>query len=500
MLQFWRVLILLFVCTQGLSASAATGYTLTNALPGLVFTNPVCIASVPGESNRLFVVERRGRIVAITNLAAPTRSIFMDISSRVTSASDTSVGGEEGLLGLAFHPGYVTNGFFFVFYIGTANTSAGSGRHDILSRFVVSDSTPNQGNPASEIRYIVQIDNANNHNGGDLHFGLDGYLYVSLGDEGGSYGAFPNTQRIDRNFFSAIMRLDVDHRAGSLPPNPHSSALPSLTNYSIPPDNFFIGTTNFNNAAVNPTNVRTEFWAVGLRNPWRFSIDPLTGTTYVGHVGQSTVEWVNIVTNGANCGWNFYEGTRKWTNNLPAGFVFTPPLIEYGRTNSRNCIIGGVVYHGSRIPQLRDAYVYGDHASGEMWALRHSGMTLTENSLLLSSTSARFNAFGVDPSNGDILGATPRSGTNSTIERLVYTNRVAVPVITQVSLSGNDLSILGTGGPANQLFYLLASTNIEPSSTWSTVSTGTFSALGDFLINSALDQTSSQRFYRLQLP
>src|SRR5204863_4378847 len=128
-------------------------------------------------------------------------------------------------------------------------------------------------------------------------------------------------------------------------------------------------------------------------------------------------------------------------NNLPGGVTFTRPVIEYGHTNSRNCIIGGVVYHGSRIPQLRGAYVYGDHASGELWAMRHSGMTVTENSLLLSSTSARVNAFGVDPSNGDILGATPRSGTNSTIERLIYTNQVAVPIITQVSQSGADLSI-----------------------------------------------------------
>ena len=115
-------------------ATAATGYTLTNALAGLTFTNPVCIASVPGETNRLFVVERKGRIVAITNLGAPTRSIFMDISDRVTSSADTTVNAEEGLLGLAFHPGFTTNGFFYVFYTGPATTSAGSGRHDILSR------------------------------------------------------------------------------------------------------------------------------------------------------------------------------------------------------------------------------------------------------------------------------------------------------------------------------------------------------------------------------
>jgi glucose/arabinose dehydrogenase len=501
MLRLWCLLICLLVCVEELTTQAATGYTVTNALPGLTFTNPVCIASPPGELNRLFVVERRGRIVVITNLAAPTRSIFMDISARVINPGDSNVGGEEGLLGLAFHPGYATNGFFYLFYTGTATTPAGSGRHDILSRFTVSNTNPNQGNPNSEIAYIRQIDGAGNHNGGDLHFGPDGYLYVSLGDEGGAYGNFPNTQKIDRNFFSALMRIDVDNRRpGSLPPNPHV-AIPSLTNYSIPADNYFVGATTFNNSPVDPANVRTEFWAVGLRNPWRFSIDTLIGTVYVGDVGQGTFEWVNIVTNGANCGWNFYEGRLRWTNNLPAGFVQTPPLIQYGHTNGRTCIIGGVVYRGSKIPQLNGSYIYGDHASGEIWALRHSGMTVTENSLLVSSTSARFNAFGIDPSNGDILGARPRNGTNSSIERLIYTNQVPVPVITEVNQSGTALSIIGTGGPANQTYHLVTSTNIQSGGVgWSPVATGVFNGSGGFSINSTVEPTTSQRFYRLQLP
>src|SRR6267142_1260982 len=211
---------------------ASGAYVLSNAFPSLPFTNPVCIASVPGETNRLFVVEKKGRIVVITNLAAPTRTIFMDIStsSKIISGNDIPIGGEEGLLGLAFHPGYATNGYFYVFYTGTNTTPAGTGEHDTLSRFQVSSANPNRGDPASEIRYIVQYDQAANHNAGDLHFGPDGYLYISLGDEGGAYGSFNNTQRITNNFFSAIMRLDVDKRPGSLTPHPHPSALPSLTN------------------------------------------------------------------------------------------------------------------------------------------------------------------------------------------------------------------------------------------------------------------------------
>src|ERR1041385_45951 len=326
-------------------------YVLSNAFPSLTFTNPVCIASPPGETNRLFIVEKKGRIVVIKNLAEPTRSIFMDISSssQVISSADTSIGGEEGLLGLAFHPGYATNGYFYVFYTGTATTQAGSGRHDILSRFQVSVADPNLGNPYSETRYIVQYDQANNHNAGDLHFGPDGYLYVALGDEGGQDGNYKNTQRIDHDFFSAIMRIDVDLLPGNLSPNPHP-ALPSLNNYAIPADNPYIGTNKFNGITFDPATVRTEFWAVGMHNPWGFSFDPTAGELYVGHVGQSPIEWINILTKGANAGWNSYEGANQRTNTLPSEFVLTPPLFQYAHTPSRNCIIGGVVYRGLRIP------------------------------------------------------------------------------------------------------------------------------------------------------
>src|SRR5438477_3707025 len=137
-----------------------------------------------------------------------------------------------------------------------------------------------------------------------------------------------------------------------------------------------------------------------MRNPWRFSFDALTGILYLGHVGQEMVEWINIVTNGANCGWNFYEGNIQWTNSLPSGFVLTPPLVQYGHTNSRICVIGGLVYRGTRIPALYGAYLYADLNSGEIWALRHSGMSVTENTIILTNGGALMVAFGTDPSNG----------------------------------------------------------------------------------------------------
>src|ERR1051325_9878094 len=432
------------------------GYTYSNLFPGLVFTNPACLVAPPGETNRLFIVEKKGRIVVITNLASPTRTIFMDISSSVTSAADTSVGGEEGCLGLAFHPGYATNGYFYVFYTGNATTSAGTGRHDILSRFQVSGANTNQGNAASEVRFIVQYDQANNHNGGDLHFGPDGYLYAALGDEGGGDGQYGNTQRIDLDFSSAIMRLDVDKRPGSLTPNAHASALPSLTNYAIPPDNPWVGATSFNGLAVNPNSVRTEFWAVGMRNPWRFYFDPATGELYLGHVGQNTREWVDIVTKGFNSGWNYWEGFFQRTNSglIPAGFARNPPLIDYSHSNAgsgtRLCIIGGVVYRGARLSQLAGAYLYADYASGEVWALRHTGTNVTQNTVLFSddknsSGLAGITAFGVDPRNGDVLYADAQNGTNSSIKRINYnsvTNGAPIPPTLAQSGAFNDLTNL----------------------------------------------------------
>jgi hypothetical protein len=276
----------------------------------------------------------------------------------------------------------------------------------------------------SETRFIAQPDRDDNHNGADLHFDSDGYLWVSLGDEGGGYGNWGNCQKIDQNFFAAIMRIDVDNRPGSLPPNPHV-ALPGLTNYSIPADNPFIGATNFNGLPVNSANVRTEFWAVGMRNPWRIALDPNGGGVYIGGTGQDTLEWVSYVAKGGNCGWNYYEGAKQWTNSaqIPAGFVLTPPLIQYGHTNGRLCLIGGVVSQGYRLSQLYGAYVYGDYGTGEIWALRNSGTNLTQNTLLFTDTiGAKIGTFGVDPASGDILYTKLNNGTDSQIKRIIYNN------------------------------------------------------------------------------
>jgi glucose/arabinose dehydrogenase/mono/diheme cytochrome c family protein len=394
------------------------GYASSNAFGTMTFTNPVAIVSAPGETNRLFILEKRGRIIAITNLAAPTRTVFMDITNQVLGSDVVS--DERGLLGLAFHPGFATNGYFYVFYTGTATTSdsGGANMHDILSRFQVSAADPNQGDPASEVRLIQQYDEADNHNAGDLHFGPDGYLYVSLGDEGGANGEYGNAQRIDKDYFSGILRIDVDMLPGNLPPNPHPSTTP---NYLVPADNPFVGATKFNGLSVDPNNVRTEFWAVGLRNPWRFSFDYSSGTVYCGDVGQNTREEIDIIVKGGNYGWNFREGNIAFPGGPtpPPGFVETKPLLDYPRT-AGYCVIGGVVYRGTRMSQLYGAYIYGDYGSGAIWALRNSGTNVTQNALLMSD--AGITAFGIDPSNGDILYANQHSGPDGTISRIYYTD------------------------------------------------------------------------------
>ncbi|MBT6238812.1 MAG: hypothetical protein HOI50_10690, partial [Verrucomicrobia bacterium] len=266
----------------------AADYALENAFPGLRFSNPVAIVQMPDFEDRLFVVEKVGRIRMVTLRGQPEHFTFMDLTDRVRS------GGERGLLGLAFHPDHASNGFFYVFY-----TAQGSGSPNRLSRFKVTPDDPFAGDPETELILIDQPDDAGNHNGGDVHFGPDGYLYVALGDEGNANDSLNNSQRIEKDFFAGILRIDVDKRPGSLPPNPHTAV---SNNYSIPPDNPFVGATTFLNRSVNPDQVRTEFWAVGLRNPWRMAFDPVSGLLYTGDVGQGRLEEVDIIQKGGNYG------------------------------------------------------------------------------------------------------------------------------------------------------------------------------------------------------
>jgi glucose/arabinose dehydrogenase len=384
---------------------AVRGYTLQQQF-GRAFTAPVALVTPPGETNRLFIVEQNGRISLITNLtsATPTVLTFLDLRTRVT------FGGEQGLLGLAFHPKYRENGLFYVFYVtqGTAR--------DRLSRFSVSADNADAADASSEVILIDQLDDYSNHNAGDLHFGPDGYLYVALGDEGGGGDTGNNSQRIDKDFFAGMLRIDVDMRPDNLAPNPHAAIPPGNTNYFVPADNPFVGATSFNGVPLaDPSKVRTEFWAVGLRNPWRFSFDPMTGTLWCADVGQNIYEEVDIIVKGGNYGWNYREGLHAYAGTPPAGFKGIDPVYEYPHANGNVSVTGGVVYRGNRLSQLYGAYIFGDYGSGNIWALRLNSQGKGVVERLTGDPGV--SAFGVDPSNGDILVCDVADGS---IRRLVY--------------------------------------------------------------------------------
>jgi uncharacterized repeat protein (TIGR03806 family) len=382
----------------------------------------VAIVTPPGETNRIFVVEQAGRIAVIANLAAPTRTVFLDIAGRIIS------GGEQGLLGLAFHPGYATNRQFYIFYTVNASTAQGANsRHDRLSMMLASATNPNAADPTSEVVMFEQFDQEGNHNGGDLHFGPDGYLYIALGDEGGGGDNRLNSQRINKDFFAGLLRIDVDNRPGSLLPNPHPANTNNPTRtirYRIPADNPWVGATSFNNVAVNPADVRTEFYAVGLRNPWRFSFDRETGLLYLADVGQGAWEEVNLVRRGGNYGWNYREGLHAFSGTPPAGVTFDQPIAEYGHgsaTNQGFSVTGGVVYRGNAIPSLSGAYIFADYVSGHIWSLRANGTNLVPFRWLV--TDAGIAGFGVDPRNGDVLTA---DQSDDRIKRLVENTSVPI--------------------------------------------------------------------------
>ena len=410
-----------------LPAELSSGtYRTEEAFPGLEFADPVAIVTPPGESNRLFIVEQIGRIAVIPDLQNPTKQTFLDIQGIVRSN-----GNEEGLLGLAFHPEYHASGQpgyrqFFVFF----QTTISNQRYWRLSRFNVSAGDPNVADAGSEVPIITQRDQAGNHNGGDIHFGDDGYLYIAVGDEGRANDFYDNSQHIDKNFFGAVFRIDVDQSPSNPVPNSHA-AVHSGT-YRVPADNPFIGATSFNGQAVTPSNVRTEIWAIGLRNPWRMSFDRPTGRLFVADVGQGLYEEIDILSdavfadNGGirNYGWSYREGFHDFNNGPggatpPAGFAHIDPIHEYPRSQGRS-VTGGLVYRGTQYPELAGDYVFSDYISGRIWAMEDPGGPNQEVEQI--ATDSEIAGFGIDPSTGDILLADDNSNrqNDDRIKRLVY--------------------------------------------------------------------------------
>lgn len=384
------------------------GYGLENAFPGLTFHHPVALAAPAAETNRLFVVERTGAIYVITNLAEPSKTLFLDLSHRIDASY-----GEGGLLGLAFHPDFASNRFFFAF---STMPGAEDRFHDVLLRFEASPDNPNEAVLNSEVAILAQIDDSNQHNGGDIKFGPDGYLYVSIGERVHRDIDWLDQTPVDRDLQGAILRIDVDGRPGNPRPNSHSA---STEHYWIPADNPFLGITQYHGRAVSPAEVRTELFATGFRNPWRLAFDSLTGDLYVADVGDSQQEEVNLVMAGGDYGWPYYEGRMTRAFTQPPQFSHQPPwhIYEHGWSGGTNgdCIIGGLVYRGSGLPGLQGRYLFADFRSGYVWAAqRHAGDAIVER--LVDSTIG-LASFGTDPRDGEVLVTHLYDGT---ILRLVY--------------------------------------------------------------------------------
>ncbi|MCI0534951.1 MAG: PQQ-dependent sugar dehydrogenase, partial [Verrucomicrobiales bacterium] len=413
-------------------------YGTVDAFPGLQFDHPVQIVSPPGD-NRLFVVERIGRIVVIPDSAQPARAVFLDLTPNV--ASDYDVNGNEGITSLAFHPNYAQNGFFYLIYTFYSRPLASTGRHDKLARFQVSAADPNIAQPDSEVPILVMRDEGVGHDWNHALFGPDGYLYMACGDEGDAFDQYQNSQRIDKDFFSGIIRIDVDQKPGSLPPNPHPAIHGA---YSIPPDNPFVGAKSFLGQPLDPGKVRTEFWAVGLRNPWRLYFDAPSGQLYCGDVGQYGAEEIDLIQPAGNYGWNYFEGIlRGYGGKPPEGVNFDAPLFHYSHgygTDQGNSVTGGLVYRGMKFSALDGAYLFADYASGNIWALRHEGLTVTSVQRLCGDLNIA--SFGIDPRTGDVLLVDHVEGK---IKKLVYSGPViGQPLPENLSETGafSDLTTL----------------------------------------------------------
>lgn len=357
------------------------------------YTNPTHL-TYPGDgSGRLFIVEKGG-VIKIHNTG-----VFLDLSSIVRST-----GFEEGLLSIAFPENYEYTGHFYVFF---TDARPGNDGNNVVARFHVDSNNPDLADPTSE-EIILNILHPGrlNHNGGQLAFGPDGFLYISTGDGGGSYDPDENAQDLG-SFLGKIHRVQVETPPLTSTPTPsplsNKMFIPLIMNgvgplYIIPPGNPFVGDP----AALD------EIWAYGLRNPWRFSFDRMTGDLWIADVGQDSFEEINLQLassmGGENYGWDCREGFHEVTdpngsNSDCAGKIFVDPVYEYQHVSGCYSVTGGFVYRGASYPNLSGIYFFSDWCQGKIWGLQKDGVSWVSQEL--ADAGCNVNSFGED-SSGEI--------------------------------------------------------------------------------------------------
>lgn len=366
-MRITRIIFTLLIVLTFSKISNSQPLQLVNAFPNATFSNPVFVTHANDATNRVFVVERLGKIKVMPNDSNTSNvKVFLD----VTNLNNGSTYQERGLLGLAFHPNYANNGYFYIYY-----TRTGDGAN-CLSRFSRSATNPDKADSLSEQLLWAVTDPYSNHNGGILFFGLDGFLYCGMGD-GGSGGDPGNRAQNTNEMLGKVHRIDVNTASGG-------------NNYGIPPTNPFA-----------TGGGRPEIFTYGMRNPWRISQDPVTGFIYCGDVGQELWEEVNILEVGKNYGWRCYEGNHTYnTSGCGAITNYTFPIKEYSSSSpSTECsITGGYVYRGVRRPELTGSYIYGDYCSKRIWKLTYSGGVVSNEAELLTAPASIFS-FGTDQRN-----------------------------------------------------------------------------------------------------
>ncbi|MEP6514169.1 MAG: PQQ-dependent sugar dehydrogenase [Parafilimonas sp.] len=416
------------------------------------YSSPLDIENC-GDS-RLFIVQKDGRIFIADSSGTKLSTPYLDIRSRVRDA-----GGEQGLLGLTFDPNYSTNGYFYIDYINNS-------RNTQISRFKVKNNNANLADTGSE-KLILQVAQPfDNHNGGYIRFGPDGYLYIGMGD-GGSEGNPTNSAQDHNSLLGKMLRIDV-----------HSGSDP----YHIPPDNPFVNSAGF----------KKEIWSLGLRNPWRWSFDAVRGDLWIGDVGQD--EWEEIDAEparshgGKNYGWRCYEGYHNYnTSNCGPKSDYVSPVTEYGHVNGNCAVIGGFVYRGSKYPRMIGKYFYTDYCSGTFWALYRDG-NKPKTRVVYNGSLFSYTSFGEDYKKELFVV----NYLNGTIYRLADNG---IPQLNNNTFSGNQSSLNIYPNPSHGNFTVEYISDIQ-----SETSITIFNSMGALVYSENKPCTTGLNKFNITLP